>query len=269
MGCCQARIDLHLSEEERHIIDAEQLLGISEMSCDSFNTNIRFFSSQVVELTSLKEALNKSGIPKSSLKDDSSLIKYAIKHCSEGEGISKLKILMLSLLLCSDDVAKKINILYDITDLDCGGSISPEEFEVALDSILDHALVFLPNFGCDNYPDARERILGLMDKYWKVKKGLTKYFIQVILRSFGEISKSEFEKSFNSDRAQIIFSSKKLREYALTTFNRRSYFDTQAAKLKVVQLSDKKKKKNRKVLESLDGASVEKVQDPKETIEDV
>jgi hypothetical protein len=364
-----------LSEEENKISEAEDLLGLSKISCKAFNDNLRFYSTRAVSLSSLKKALKKSGVSSDFLGKDSKVLKYAKEHCvyegeqdeeaqpgdakepssdqvkrpresakkpkrsnleevkadvpakspakkakgeevkdtsgyvsqppkkevqpvdvkdpisaqvkrrrksakkrkqanqeeakanartkspsqpnenenlddeEEEDKISTLKFLMLAWVLTNDDIESKVDVLYNITDLDSGETISTSEFDVSLNAILDHSLTLLPAFACEVFPELSGKIKELSIKYMRVRPGLSQYFRSLVMRDFTEINLAELLKSFKSRSTQVVACSRETRCYALKSFQRRSELDKQISQLKVVAPPQKKAKRNPKVTE--------------------
>ena len=127
------------------------------------------------------------------------------------------KLNSLGILLGKGTIEDKIVLLFQNYDIDTSGTLSREEIEMMIESLLSVSCIIIPSYAL---------VLNRSNKYLEdyvqrmqpLMRATQRHFIKLILEEKTTINAEEFQMCFQCNLNENLLSSKKLREYTLDLY---------------------------------------------------
>jgi hypothetical protein len=220
MGCTQRKLESPLTEEELLLQDYEDNFGLDDVSSTSMYEAIRAASIERTPLQEILSGLSNLGWTVDLFGKTTLVEEFLRKHCgSENDLISGKKAILFFLLLGKDSLENKAKILFDVCDLDVSESVSKEELDEVLTSLVEIALEEIPSFIESTVGEKDKRQLSkLRSKVTTMMKTIVLHMTETFLMDEEEIDKPTFIVVVQQTKAKFLTSSVGLRNFAFKSY---------------------------------------------------
>lgn len=207
MGCSTCKSQKDQRPEEQIIHSFEKSLCIHKLQLITIDRVLhRYSTGKGMSISQLERAF-------SELSLDFSAFEYFYTRFYEKYEYNMKKLNCLGILLCDDQIPRKLKILFQCYDDNTTGMLSREQLETMLNDLTQVACIIIPKGAIKENPKD-EGLIKYAKQIKSVRRSLIRQFVYGMIEGKEFISEREFNLSYqNDDGVRNILNPKAMREY--------------------------------------------------------